>query len=347
MQFNKMHALGNDFLITKHPLTSEQVIKLSNRNTGVGFDQALVVETIHLANPINMPAPSHTITQPNTHISCPPAPLSASNSSQCPHITSQTHAEASLEHAYHTQSDCSSAHQQQLLGSSSSKMHSTHTMPHFSNQSEPICANISFTQLHKITVFNANGTKAGFCGNGFRCVANLLAQFKHAHICLQTETGQLVLAQTAPNHCSIRFPQLLKLEKQHFTFGLGYLVDIGNKHLVFMHHPHFDTLLTQALAEFGQDINIFNITKQENNDIWIELYERGAGKTLACGSGACAVAWVVANPHIDPLTTLISTRAVNLNIRMPGGTLQTYLDNGYMWQKSAVELVFSGSTGSI
>ena len=78
------------------------------------------------------------------------------------------------------------------------KMHSTHTMPHFSNQSEPICANISFTQLHKITVFNANGTKAGFCGNGFRCVANLLAQFKHAHICLQTETGQLVLAQTAP-----------------------------------------------------------------------------------------------------------------------------------------------------
>ena len=119
------------------------------------------------------------------------------------------------------------------------------------------------------------------------------------------------------------------------------LVSIGNPHAVyFWPHPASDFPLSQIgtkvehLSIFPRRIN-FEVARVLNRrQIEACVWERGAGETLACGSGACAVA-IAARLHgyIDN----------KVDIKLPGGVLEVEWDGvGEVFLSAPAEIVFHG-----
>jgi len=119
------------------------------------------------------------------------------------------------------------------------------------------------------------------------------------------------------------------------------LVSIGNPHAVyFEQHPISDFPLSQLgpeveqLAIFPNRINFEVARVIDRERIEARVWERGVGETLACGSGACAVA-VVAQLHgyIDN----------KVDIKLPGGILEVEWDRvGEVFLSGPAEVVFTG-----
>ena len=119
------------------------------------------------------------------------------------------------------------------------------------------------------------------------------------------------------------------------------LVAMGNPHAVyFWQHPVSDFPLSQLgpkvehLEIFPNRVNFEVARVISRTQLEVRVWERGVGETLACGSGACAVA-VAAQLHgyIDN----------NVDIKLPGGTLQLeWNGTGEVIMNGPAEKVFSG-----
>jgi diaminopimelate epimerase len=118
-------------------------------------------------------------------------------------------------------------------------------------------------------------------------------------------------------------------------------VSMGNPHAVyFQDNPVADFPLSRIgpevehLAIFPRRAN-FEVARVLNRrEIEVRTWERGAGETLACGSGACAVA-VAAKLH--------GYVGSKVNIKLPGGTLQLEWDGtGEVLMTGPAETVFYG-----
>jgi diaminopimelate epimerase len=119
------------------------------------------------------------------------------------------------------------------------------------------------------------------------------------------------------------------------------LVSMGNPHAVcFWQQPLADFPLSQIgprvehLPMFPNRINfeIVNVTSQRH--VEARVWERGAGETLACGTGACAIA-VAAQLH--------GYVGQEVDIRLPGGILQAEWDGtGEVLLSGGAEIVFTG-----
>jgi len=119
------------------------------------------------------------------------------------------------------------------------------------------------------------------------------------------------------------------------------LVSMGNPHAVcFWPHPVADFPLSELgpkiekLAIFPNRINfeVANVVSRQR--IEARVWERGVGETLACGTGACAIA-VTARLHgyVDP----------EVNVELPGGVLQVDWDGaGEVFLSGPAEIVFTG-----
>jgi diaminopimelate epimerase len=94
-------------------------------------------------------------------------------------------------------------------------------------------------------------------------------------------------------------------------------LNVGNPHLVFFVDNPLDIDLDELGpriehdAAFPERINV-NVAQIEGNDIYLKTWERGAGLTLACGTGACATA-------VAAITAKRATSPVK--VIMPGGSL--------------------------
>ncbi len=222
IEFTKMHGLGNDFVVldapAAAPLDGALIRRLSDRHTGIGFDQALVLE---------------------------------------PPRRAQT------------------------------------------------------AVFYRI--FNADGMEVEQCGNGARCIAALLAARGLARsgaltmdspaglIRARTLEGGLVSVDMGP----VRFdPRTLPFDAQAEaeryplevageTIAIG-AVSIGNPHAVLAVQS-VDTAAVQRLGpaieshpRFPQRVNAGFMQIIDRAHIRLRVYERGAGETLACGTGACA-----------------------------------------------------------
>ena len=119
------------------------------------------------------------------------------------------------------------------------------------------------------------------------------------------------------------------------------LVSIGNPHAVYFgQHRVTDFPLSQIgprvehLLIFPHRVN-FEVAKVvSRRQIEARVWERGAGETLACGSGACAVAVAAQlRGYIDN----------KVNVKLPGGTLEVEWDGaGEIFLSAAAEIVFCG-----
>ncbi len=146
-------------------------------------------------------------------------------------------------------------------------------------------------------IFNSDGSEAANCGNGLRCAANLLMGDgdKQVRIAL---ADRVVAATRSEQGIRVEMGEALISERSSAHID----VEIGNPHRVFF----------EATEDFPDDRNIEIITGQIADHVYIDIIERGAGRTPACGSGACATAAAIwhAEGSVRPL-----------RIEMPGGTV--------------------------
>ena len=217
----------------------------------------------------------------------------------------------------------------------------------------------------RMRIFNADGTEPEMCGNGIRCLARFLAD------CdgdgpgrtwqVDTLAGRIVpellpdgtirVDMGAPFLTPSEIPTTLKVGEAGLPSGELEIdgerfavaaAGMGNPHVVVP----VDSVDEIDLERFGSQLEIHPAFPAKTNVHFVEVlspshlvmrvWERGAGPTLACGTGACA--------------TLVACHRLGLSERtaridLPGGPLQIHWDamNGKVFMDGPAEHVFDGS----
>jgi diaminopimelate epimerase len=217
----------------------------------------------------------------------------------------------------------------------------------------------------RMRMFNADGSEAEMCGNGIRCVAKFL--YDHGLVrkpVLSVETGRGVLtldleiqggcvrqvrvdmgepileAARIPTTLPGNPPVDVPLSLSDTTLSVT-CVSMGNPHCVTFVDAPTDALVlgigprVERHPAFPHRTNVEFVHVNNPEGVTVRVWERGSGETLACGTGACAVAVA------GVLTGRTQRRVV---AHLPGGDLRLYwseTDNHVYLTGPAVE-VFSG-----
>mgnify|MGYP001163922956 CR=1 FL=1 len=188
-----------------------------------------------------------------------------------------------------------------------------------------------------ITIFNSDGGEVSACGNGSRCVAYLLSKdLNTKEIKLKTnnrllnakiigdlnvelEMGKPLFSfDEIPLSRTIN-PSNITLNIDGKTFTNGFCINVGNPHIVFFVKDCFEYDLNNLGPKienhelFPEKTNVTFAQVDNKNNIKVNVWERGAGLTKACGTAACAAA--VAG-FVNKLTDK------NVNIKFKEGTLK-------------------------
>ena len=166
--------------------------------------------------------------------------------------------------------------------------------------------------------FNSDGGESGACGNGTRCVANLISNEKNnKSIILNTLSGKLKseilekkIVTTEIGKAKLKWDEI-PLSKEMDTKNLnikiidtnnnehlgGTAINVGNPHIVFFVKRIEDFNIERIGPEienheiFPEKCNVTIAQIFNKNLIKVKVWERGAGLTKACGTAACATAY--------------------------------------------------------
>jgi diaminopimelate epimerase len=215
-----------------------------------------------------------------------------------------------------------------------------------------------------VRIFNSDGSEAGACGNGMRCLAALIAQetgktkasFETEAGVLRTwkdaDTGLFTVDMGEPRFgwkeipLAEEFRDTRAIELQIGPIDKPVLhspsaVNIGNPHAIFW----VDDVDAYDLARFGpllehhpmfpERANITLCAVKSRDHIAIRTWERGAGLTRACGSAACAAAVAAAR---------LKRTGRKLRVTLPGGDLLIEWREGdnHVLMTGPAELEFEG-----
>ena len=203
-----------------------------------------------------------------------------------------------------------------------------------------------------VTFWNADGGSAGACGNATRCVAHLLlAERPAATLALHTANGRLTAERLADGRIRVDMGPArtgwrdIPLAGEADTTALALpgnpgAVSMGNPHCVFFVEDAEAVALAQVGPEwerhpmFPERTNVEFVQVISRAEVRLRVWERGAGITLACGSGACAA--VVAGVRKGLLERRVT---VNLD----GGALEIeWCEDGHVGMTGPVSHVFEG-----
>jgi diaminopimelate epimerase len=219
----------------------------------------------------------------------------------------------------------------------------------------------------RMRMFNADGSEAEMCGNGIRCVAKYAFDHglsKSNPMTVETGNGVLTLqlkvesgkvktvtvdmgapvlelpaipvdrekvVAAGPNRYTVTVP----------TLGRSFevvLVSMGNPHAtIFVDDPAAVDLekvgpLIEHHPAFPRRINVHFVRVISESEVTMRTWERGSGITLACGTGACAVAVSGA---------LVGLTGRSLLAHLPGGDLK--LD----WRESDGHVLMTGAAAEV
>ena len=202
-------------------------------------------------------------------------------------------------------------------------------------------------------IWNSDGSNAAQCGNGARCVAAWLVRDGSAHgdrFVLDSPSGRhdverlgehqyrvaMGVPQFAPDAIPLRGfdaaadEYALQLDVGEVRFGA---VSMGNPHALVVVEDIARAPVARsgrALQEspaFPDSVNVGFAELLARDAIRLRVHERGAGETLACGSGACAAAAILIRRGLV---------ARDLAVHLPGGTLRIG------WRDDAAPITMSG-----
>jgi diaminopimelate epimerase len=183
-------------------------------------------------------------------------------------------------------------------------------------------------------VYNPDGSEAEACGNGTRCVARMIME-QHGNSRVRIETRADVLLVSAgvqgytvdmgrPRFGWDEIPLAKPMDTLALDLALGPLtqpvaLSMGNPHAVFLVDDAESIPLQQLGPElehhplFPQRANIGVAEVRDSHTIRLRVWERGAGLTAACGSGACAALVAAARRGLTERSA---------NLLLDGGRLQ-------------------------
>jgi diaminopimelate epimerase len=160
-----------------------------------------------------------------------------------------------------------------------------------------------------VRFLNADGSEAGACGNGTRCVMTLLAaESGERQLTIETISGLLPAEMLADGGVAVDMgpartgwrdiPLAREMDTLHVDLAMGPLADpvctnMGNPHATFFVANAEAVDIARLGPELEHDrlfperANI-GVASVRDGAIRLRVWERGAGLTLACGSGACA-----------------------------------------------------------
>ncbi len=206
-------------------------------------------------------------------------------------------------------------------------------------------------------ISNPDGSEAGACGNATRCIASLVAEeMGKDRVVVRTIAGDLPVerlpgglwrADMGPARLGWQeVPLAREADTLHLPLARGTVADpaacsMGNPHATFF-VPDLDAV---PVTEIGPSLEHDPIFPARANigfaqilapdRMRLVIWERGAGLTLACGSGACAA---IVNAHRRGLTGRRAT------VIMPGGDLlMEWRDDGHVLMTGPVATSFTGS----
>lgn len=188
----------------------------------------------------------------------------------------------------------------------------------------------------RMIVSNADGSRPEMCGNGLRCVAAFLATR------MSTGNVTLTIATDAGNkHCIVeqadgQFAVAVDMGAARITAPLEVTasgkihtftaVDVGNPHAITFDPAYTDSDIdriapTAATAiPGGTNVEFCRMIEgQSRPRIDVVVWERGVGRTLACGTGACAVAAAACEANRIRFGEPV-------DVALPGGTLEITVD---------------------
>lgn len=209
-------------------------------------------------------------------------------------------------------------------------------------------------------IFNADGGEVEQCGNGARCFVRFVHDkglSNKTRIRVETASGIITPALESNGQVTVNMglphfePAVIPFvaDKMASTYQLTVAdreivisaLSMGNPHAVQM-VDNVDTApvrqqgpLIESHARFPQRVNAGYMQILDRQHIRLRVFERGAGETLACGTGACAAS--VAGIQLGKLESpvLVSMRGGELVIRWDGA-------NSPVWMTGPAETVFDG-----
>jgi diaminopimelate epimerase len=201
-------------------------------------------------------------------------------------------------------------------------------------------------------IWNPDGSEAGACGNATRCVADILMRDTgRSAVTIRTVSGDLPATRGANGLITVDMgpPRLdwvdIPLAAPADTLRLDLpgepaAASMGNPHATFF-IPDLDAVritdigpALETHAFFPQRANIGFAQIIDPETMRLKVWERGAGLTLACGSGACAA---LVNAHRRGLT---HRRA---RVILDGGTLEIeWRDDGHVMMTGPAVTAFRG-----
>jgi diaminopimelate epimerase len=216
---------------------------------------------------------------------------------------------------------------------------------------------------------NADGSTAEMCGNGVRCVGALahaeglidagelefdvLTRAGTKHLRLQPDEDGIVRTVTVGMGPAIFTKAAIPMRgaawetflEQPFEIGPGITatasaVSLGNPHLVLFLDEDPDRF---HVAHIGPVLERHDLFPERTNvefarvlvgGIKVRVWERGSGETMACGSGACAVAVAANEAGLAPAT---------VEVRFPGGVVEVERRGAEVRLTGGAEHVFDGT----
>jgi diaminopimelate epimerase len=207
-----------------------------------------------------------------------------------------------------------------------------------------------------VRFLNADGSEAGACGNGTRCVASLLAaETGERRLAVETISGLLpaetltdgrVAVDMGPARTGWRdIPLAREMDTLHVDLAAGPLADpvctnMGNPHATFF----VDDAEAVDIARLGPELEHDRLFPERANigvaslrdgAIRLRVWERGAGLTLACGSGACAALVAAARRGLTGRAADVIADGGRLHIE--------WRDDGHVLMTGPVATSFEGS----
>ncbi len=187
-------------------------------------------------------------------------------------------------------------------------------------------------------IFNADGSEVAQCGNGARCFARFVrikGLTNKRDIRVSTQTGRMTLTVTEDEDVQVNMgepvfePQqvpfraakpektyILRAEERTVFCGV---VSMGNPHCVLQVEDvltaEVDILgpILESHERFPERVNVGFMQIVSPDTIKLRVYERGAGETQACGSGACAAVAIGIQQGL---------LAEEVQVELPGGSLE-------------------------
>lgn len=218
------------------------------------------------------------------------------------------------------------------------------------------------TNEFAMRMWNPDGSESEMCGNGIRCFANFVKDeglTTQERIPVETGAGLLEVEQIEGGNVRVDMGKARLLRGEIGMIGpagesfvncplvvegqtwQGTAVSMGNPHVV-MFVPDVDVIDLAHLGPlfehsdlFPQRVNAHFVQALSDNHIKIRTWERGAGATLACGTGACACGVAsYLNGHTQR----------NVTVSLPGGDLKIeYEESGTVMMTGPATRVFSGN----